>query len=74
MYICIYIYIFISFPQPRRQDTLGVFQDEIPQGTGSLDEGGGTRRGKASGSHRKNRGVLAWENHPKNGEFTTENR
>ena len=25
------------------QDTLGVFQDEIPQGTGSLDEGGGTR-------------------------------
>ncbi|CAK9021272.1 Pentatricopeptide repeat-containing protein [Durusdinium trenchii] len=24
-------------------DTLGVFMDEIPQGTGSLDEGGGTR-------------------------------
>ena len=22
---------------------MGVFQDEIPQGTGSLDEGGGTR-------------------------------
>jgi len=27
----------------RAEDTLGVFQDEIPQGTGSLDEGGGTR-------------------------------
>ena len=31
------------FGELAAQDTLGVFMDEIPQGTGSLDEGSGTR-------------------------------
>lgn len=34
----------------RAEDTLGVFQDEIPQGTGSLDEGGGTRGWSVNGN------------------------
>eukprot|EP00435_Cladocopium_sp_Y103_P011209 s1732_g2.t3 len=32
------------------EDTLGVFQDEIPQGTGSLDEGSGTRGWSVNGN------------------------
>eukprot|EP00435_Cladocopium_sp_Y103_P007947 s1732_g2.t1 len=34
----------------RAEDTLGVFQDEIPQGTGSLDEGSGTRGWSVNGN------------------------
>ena len=68
-----YIDMFTSFPQLQHQDTLGVFQDEIPQGTGSLDEGGGTRRDQADPTIRSVFGMgKSWENgenHGKMGNF-----